>query len=106
MRDGRGFIKNLVDMMSAVVDVDDPVDMMDSHGPTIVYKNIFIYWALKMYLKYWTLFIKYHALIDVLMFCKEVFKHATRPHVSNVIWKALTDFLLTELIAFRLYGMM
>ena len=44
MRDGRGFIKNLVDMMSAVVDVvDDPVDMMDSHGPTIVYKNIFIY---------------------------------------------------------------
>ena len=58
MRDGRGFIKNLVDMMSAVVDVvDDPVDMMDSHGPTIVYKNIFIYWALKMYLKYWTLII-------------------------------------------------
>ena len=35
--------KNFVDMMMACIDsVDEPIEM-DCQGPTIIYKNIFIY---------------------------------------------------------------
>ena len=44
MRDNRIF-KNFVDMMMACVDSVDEQIEMDCHSPTIIYKNIFIYWT-------------------------------------------------------------
>ena len=42
MRDSRVF-KNFMDMMMASIDSEDKPIEMDCHGPTIIYKNIFIY---------------------------------------------------------------